>query len=51
MTISKKEFEDTSNAYDIQVKATDLGRHLFESLTDDEKGLHKKKSRMKRGCL
>ena len=34
----KKEFEHTSHAYDIQVKATDLGKQLFESLNDDEKG-------------
>ena len=38
----KKEFEDTTNAYDIQAKATDLGKQLFESLTDDEKDFIKK---------
>ena len=38
----KEEFEDISNVYDIQVKATDLGKHLFESLNEDEKDVIKK---------
>ena len=38
----KKEFEDTSSAYDIQAKATDLGKQLFESLSDDRKDFIKK---------
>ena len=38
----KKEFEDISNAYDIQVKATNLGKHLFQLLNEDEKDFIKK---------